>query len=165
MTDTDRPPPNQCSATTLEGARCRQLIAPGADVCIWHGPSEAAREARQRGNDSDARPGRKPAEIRTLPAAELPGGGTPPQTLEEVATWFGWLTVQLATGRLDYRVGREIGHALTGYRTALEKKDLLAKVGQLHDRLDTASGKHRGRRQPATYVPREGTGDVSGGET
>jgi hypothetical protein len=60
-----------------------------------------------------------------------------------VATWFGWLTVQLATGRLDYRIGREIGHALTGYRTALEKKDLITKVGQLQAKLDAAKSKRR----------------------
>lgn len=129
---------------TLSGERCRQLIPTGAEVCIWHGPQEVAAEARQRGNDSDTRSRRKPAEIRTIPAEDLPGGGSPPETLEEVATWFGWLTVQLATGRLDYRIGREIGHALTGYRTALEKKDLLAKVGRLQAKLDAAQSKRRG---------------------
>jgi hypothetical protein len=144
-TDTDRSPPNQCTATTVTGERCRQLITAGDSACIWHSPArrEEAREARQRGNDHESRR-RTPAEVRTIPAEELPGEGQPPETLEEVAVWFGWLTVQLATGRLDYRVGREIGHALTGYRTALEKKDLFAKVSELQAKLEAATGRRRG---------------------
>jgi hypothetical protein len=114
-------------------------------VCIFHGPPEEAAAARQRGRDGQAAAyeARK-ASIGTVDPDELPAGGAPPQTLADVATWFSWLTVQLATGRVDYRIGREIGHALTGYRTALEKKELSAKVGDLQAKLAAATARRRG---------------------
>ena len=122
-----------CVAVGLNGQRCRirSGLCPGCGCCLWHcehrRPEAAA--ARKRGAKATASvtASRSVARgrVRVLPDDQLPTSG-PPANLDDLCAWASWLSVEIATGRVDAITGREVCRALGVLRGGLEKRDIAA---------------------------------------
>lgn len=121
-----------CTATTLEGVRCKQSTSLSPEgLCIWHDSTrrEEADAARERGREKN----RKPDNIRTASPEQLPGGR--PETLDDVVRWASWVAWAAASGVIDARTARETSYALQTLRYGLEKRDLGREVAELRRQL------------------------------
>lgn len=126
-----------CTATTLEGVRCKQSTSLSPEgLCIWHDSTrrEEAQAARVKGGE-----GKRKTEIRTVSTDQLPGER--PQSLDDVCLWASWSAWAVASGQIDARTSREVNYSLQTLRFGLEKRDLARKVDQLQADIDGLKGK------------------------
>src|SRR5579862_9329447 len=103
-------PPRMCAGQNRDGAPCGAGVPPGATLCVHHDPAHAEEMARRRakGNASRSRT------ATTAKAAEEHGVPNAPTTLQDIASYYSWVTDAMARGRIDARVGHEICFALRG---------------------------------------------------
>lgn len=60
-----------------------------------------------------------------------------PRTLADAVRLFSFITHAVASGKMGARIGHEAAYALTGFRSAVEKRDLEREIVALRAQLDT----------------------------
>ena len=100
-------------------------------LCLNHDPArqEIARQTRIAGGRAS---GAKKREKRIVTPSDAP---PPPKTLEDAVRYFAFITHAVATGTMDARTGHECAYALTGFKSAVEKRDLERQIIALRKEL------------------------------
>lgn len=128
---------------TRDGSPCRSTLGLSeAGFCLVHDPlrAEEALAVRQAG-------GRASAVAKRSKKAALPKDVPPaPRTLEDAVRWSSWAMHAVACGRIDGRVGHEIGYLVNAFKAAVEKRDLLTEIEHLRAELDAVRKSQRGPR-------------------
>jgi hypothetical protein len=117
----------RCSAMTKKGEPCPQWSIRGQKFCPMHVPGNAAKFGRRGGM---RRAIYNPAELSHF---------VRPQTVEDVVSILGQITVEVHKGQLDPRVGQVLGSLAGTFLSALELKEFGAKLRELEKRLGVNS--------------------------
>ena len=116
------------------GAPCGANLAPNALLCVHHDPAQADEMARRRAKGNASR-----ALVPTTAArAALYGVRAAALTLEEEPDYMAWVQDEVASGRMDPRVGHELGYVSARKTEALNKRDLLREIVKLRAELAAA---------------------------
>jgi hypothetical protein len=76
----------------------------------------------------------RPPKVGTFPDNAPPV----PETLDDAAKYFAWITNAVVTGQLDARSGHEAAFALKGFESAIAKRDLEREISKLRAELKAA---------------------------